>query len=70
MGNPRAFVEVLQDIGRQADGSKFSGDIANGASRKRDLVWSLAGDLVGRRKIGKVASSKVGQIWGFDGTTL
>lgn len=64
---PRAFVEALEDAGRDRATSNVPGDKASGATKKRDLVWSVAGELVGRRKIGKVVSARVGDIWGSEG---
>ena len=67
---PRAFVEALERAGGQLD---VSGSITNktiGATKKRELVWSVAGDLVGRKKIGKAVSARVGEIWAFQGTAF
>jgi crossover junction endonuclease MUS81 len=32
---------------------------------KKELLWRIAGDLMGKRKIGKAVSQKVGEVWGF-----
>ena len=66
---PRAFVEALQGNGAQQGSSEGTAGGPAGANKKRDLVWSVAGDLVGRRKIGRAVSARVGEIWGFEGTT-
>ena len=67
---PRAFVEALQRAGGTLEGQGASADKAAGATKKRELVWSVAGDLVGRKKIGKAISARVGEIWGFEGTAF
>ena len=67
---PRAFVEALERAGGQLNGSGSAANRTTGATKKRELVWSVAGDLVGRRKIGKAVSARVGEIWGFQGTTF
>ena len=65
---PHAFVQELKRVGGDEDKHGSSTIDRNaGAARKKDLVWSVAGNLVGRRKIGKAVSARVGEIWGFEG---
>ena len=61
---PRAFVEALERCEVENEGRETDGSAAKAAKRKRELVWSVAGNLVGRKKIGKAVSAKVGEIWG------
>ena len=59
---PSAFAEALSNVDdgdalvREADDAR--------AKRRRELVWKVAGGLVGRRQIGKAYSARVGDIWG------
>ena len=63
---PRAFVEALEGcddcVGRGAMDKDAKAMAAT--KKKRELVWNAAGHLVGRRKIGKAVSAKVGEVWG------
>jgi crossover junction endonuclease MUS81 len=54
---PAAFVEALK-------GCEEGCNEVVATRRKLDLVFEVAGGLVGRRKIGKAVSAKVGEIWG------
>ena len=53
---PREFIEALQ---REGEGGG-----EEGRKRRAEMVWKVAGSLVGRRKIGKAVSAKVAEVWG------
>lgn len=55
---PRALFEAFEARGFAAAGLDES------RRMKRDMVWEVAGKLVGRRKIGKTISAKIAQVWG------
>ena len=57
---PRDFIEALQKEGE----GEGEGAGENGRKRRAEMVWKVAGGLVGRRKIGKAASAKVAEVWG------
>ena len=74
---PRAFIEVLRACdghtqvarprgrgGGTGNGGNTLDNKAAVIEERRELVWSVAGNLVGRRKIGKAISAKVGEVWG------
>ena len=55
-------MEALEACQRKDDlGSGAEGD---GAKRRQELVWRVAGGYVGTRKVGKAVSAKVGDVWG------
>ena len=64
---PHAFVEELDRAGKARSQQGVAASREVGAAKKRELVWNVAGDLVGRRKIGKAVSARIGEIWGFEG---
>lgn len=51
---PVEFVEAFDACGNNAEGKK----------RKAELVMSKMGDLVGRKKIAKIQSTKIAEVWG------
>lgn len=51
---PRGFAEAFEALGNGEEGKK----------RQRELVITQMGSLVGRRKIGKALSVKIGEVWG------
>ena len=53
---PRQFIEAFEACG--AEGGE------KGMNKKMDLVWSVAGSLVAKRKIGKTLSAKIAEVWG------
>ena len=52
---PRQFVEAFEAIDAQGVG---------GGAKKMDLVWSVLGDLVVKKKVGKTLSAKISEVWG------
>ena len=38
-------------------------DNENGRKRKRELIFEKMGDMVGRKKVGKVLSAKISEVW-------
>lgn len=54
---PRAFLEAFEAVGR--DGV----DVEQIKKRKRELVFEEMGSLVARRKIAKVLSGKIAEVW-------
>lgn len=51
---PYEFVKAFEDCGGGEEGKK----------KKRELVFKQMGDLVGRKKIGKILSQKIAEVWG------
>ena len=63
---PREFVEAFEKCeGRDDLGT--GGTDEERARKRRELVFRVAGGYVGGKKIGKVLSAKVADIWGEDG---
>ena len=52
---PRQFVEAFEAYDAQG-GEK--------GTKKAELVWSVAGDLIPKRRVGKTLSAKIAEIWG------
>ena len=63
---PQAFSQALQHAAIDKGPTKPSANQNKDEVSKRDLVWSVAGHLVGRRKIGEAVSTRIGEIWGID----
>ncbi|RYP23087.1 hypothetical protein DL765_001342 [Monosporascus sp. GIB2] len=51
---PYEFVKAFENCGGGEEGKK----------KKRDLVFSQMGNLVGRKKVGKTLSQKIAEVWG------
>ena len=54
---PCEFIEAMAQFERSADK-------ATASNQRKDMVFNAAGNLVGRRKIGKAFSAKLGETWG------
>jgi len=63
---PVEFVQAFEKCG-QRDDLGTGGTEEEKAARRRELVFKAAGGFVGGRKIGKVLSAKVAEIWGEEG---
>ena len=63
---PHTFVKALRNLRESAGRFNQHSDKEAVAPTPQGLVWSVAGDLVGKRKIGRAVSATVGEIWGLD----
>lgn len=58
---PREFVDAFEKCGAGGGGE---GRAEDGKSRRGKLVMDRLGGMVARRKVGKVLSAKVAEVWG------
>ncbi|PGH06062.1 hypothetical protein AJ80_08230 [Polytolypa hystricis UAMH7299] len=59
---PREFVEAFEQFERGGSGGAGSSNAA-----LDDMVFSQLGGLVGRKKVGKVLSKNIAEVWGQEG---